>query len=142
MASASRPFGVTSGHRSRRFLATRTTLLNIRGGAVHESQTISDLESRLQTAALQNKLTVIDFTVNLRCGPCKQIAPIYKDLSDEYGSRAQFLKVDVDTNQAAAQKFKVSSMPTFLFIKGGEVVDQMVGANPQRLRELIDELAF
>ena len=41
-------------------------------------------------------VTTID-KPNCRCGPCKQIAPIYKELSDEYGSRAQFLKVDVDT---------------------------------------------
>ena len=59
MASASRPFGVTG----RSFVTkTRVSVLNIRGGAVHESTTLTDLESRLQTAALQNKLTIIDFT--------------------------------------------------------------------------------
>ena len=61
-----RPFGVVP--RSHQQSKTSTTschhndILAIRGGAVHESQTLSDLESRIQSAALQNKLTVIDFT--------------------------------------------------------------------------------
>lgn len=71
-----------------------------------------------------------------RCGPCKMIAPIYKELSDEFGSRAQFIKVDVDDNPEAAQKYGVSAMPTFLFIKGGEVVDRLMGANSDRLKEV------
>ena len=71
-----------------------------------------------------------------RCGPCKQIAPIYKELSNEFGSRANFIKVDVDDNPEAAQKYGVSAMPTFLFIKGGEVVDRLMGANSDRLKEV------
>lgn len=113
-------------------------ILAIRGGAVHESQTLGDLDSRIQSAALQDKLTVIDFTATW-CGPCKMIAPIFKELSEEMGSRAQFIKVDVDDNPEAAQKYGVSAMPTFLFIKGGEVVDTLMGANSERLKELIVE---
>jgi thioredoxin 1 len=64
------------------------------------------------------------------------IAPIFKELSEEHGSRAQFIKVDVDDNPEAAQKYGVSAMPTFLFIKGGEVVDRLMGANSDRLREV------
>ena len=62
-----RPFGVVprSHHRQSKTSTTschHDDILAIRGGAVHESQTLSDLESRIQSAALQNKLTVIDFT--------------------------------------------------------------------------------
>ncbi len=64
------------------------------------------------------------------------IAPVFKELSDEYGSRAQFIKVDVDDNAEAAQKYGVSAMPTFLFVKGGEVVDRLMGANAARLKEV------
>ena len=70
------------------------------------------------------------------------IAPIYKDLSDEFGSSANFIKVDVDDNPEAAQKYGVYAMPTFLFIKGGEVVDRFMGANSDRLKELIVEWSF
>jgi thioredoxin 1 len=50
-----------------------------------------------------------------------------------------FVKVDVDENPDTAAKYSVSAMPTFFFIKGGEVVDRLMGANPARLQELIQE---
>lgn len=50
-----------------------------------------------------------------------------------------FLKVDVDENPETAAKYSVSAMPTFLFIKQGEVVDRLMGANASRLQELIQE---
>ena len=53
-----------------------------------------------------------------------------------------FLKVDVDENPETAAKYSVSAMPTFLFIKGGEIVDRLMGANPDRLREMIEELMW
>ena len=71
-----------------------------------------------------------------RCGPCKMIAPVFHDLSDEHNGRAQFIKVDVDSNPEAAQKYGVSAMPTFVFVKGGEVVDRLMGANAARLQEV------
>eukprot|EP00986_Skeletonema_menzelii_P020952 scaffold32788_cov166-Skeletonema_menzelii.AAC.4 len=130
--SSPRPFGITRSHNT----LTTSSILFIRGGAVHESSTLADLDSKIQSAALQNKLTIIDFTATW-CAPCKAIAPIYKELSEEFD--AQFIKVDVDDNPEAAQKFGVSAMPTFVFIKGGEVVDRLMGANAARLQELIAE---
>jgi thioredoxin 1 len=52
-----------------------------------------------------------------------------------------FMKVDVDDNPDTAAKYSVSAMPTFVFIKGGVVVDRLMGANPARLREMILEYA-
>ena len=124
-SSSSRLFGITSSQSSCGSTTHQRSILDIRGGAVHESSTIGDLESKIQSAALQNKLTIIDFTATW-CGPCKMIAPVFKELSEEYGSRAQFIKVDVDDNPEAAQKYGVTAMPTFLFIKGGEVVDRLM----------------
>lgn len=46
----------------------------------------------------------------------------------------------VDENPDTAAKYNVSAMPTFIFIKGGEVVDRLMGANPARLEELLNEL--
>lgn len=139
--SSPRPFGVTTRSLSSTSTPlscnTPTTILDIRGGAVHESPDLADLESKIQNAALQNKLTIIDFTATW-CGPCKMIAPVYKELSEEFPN-AQFIKVDVDDNPAAAQKYGVSAMPTFVFIKGGEIVDRLMGANAARLKELIEE---
>lgn len=123
-SSSSRLFGITRSQ-SLSCGSTERSILDIRGGAVHESSTMGDLDSKIQSAALQNKLTIIDFTATW-CGPCKMIAPVFKELSEEYGSRAQFIKVDVDDNPEAAQKYGVTAMPTFLFIKGGEVVDRLM----------------
>ena len=64
------------------------------------------------------------------------IAPIFHELSNELGSRVQFIKVDVDENPEAAQKYGVSAMPTFLFIKGGEEVDMLMGPNSDRLKKV------
>jgi thioredoxin 1 len=63
-------------------------------------------------------------------------------LSDEFGRKVQFIKVDVDDNPDAAAKYGVSAMPTFVFIKGGEVVDRLMGANTERLRQLVEEWSF
>ena len=136
--SSPRPFGVTHNPSTSCNTQQTSTILDIRGGEVHESSTLADLEGKVQSAALQNKLTIIDFTATW-CGPCKAIAPVYKELSNEFGSSAQFIKVDVDDNPEAAQKYGVSAMPTFIIIKGGEVVDKLMGANPDRLKELIVE---
>lgn len=54
-------------------------------------------------------------------------------------SNVVFVKVDVDENPETAAKYSVSAMPTFVFIKGGEVVDRLMGANAARLQELIQE---
>lgn len=72
------------------------------------------------------------------CGPCQIIGPIFDELSDEI-SGVVFVKVDVDENPETAAKYSVSAMPTFVFIKGGEVVDRMMGADPDRLREMIED---
>lgn len=50
-----------------------------------------------------------------------------------------FIKIDVDENPDTAAKYNVSAMPTFVFIKGGEVIDRLMGANPSSLQKLIDE---
>lgn len=68
------------------------------------------------------------------------IAPIYKELSDAFPN-VVFLKVDVDENPDTAAKYEVSAMPTFLFIRRGQVVDKVMGANAAALKNLLDELA-
>jgi len=115
------------------------TTLSIRGGEVLEPSTLSEVDDILMKASAEGKLVVIDFTATW-CGPCQAIAPIYKELSEQYGNIV-FLKVDVDGNPETAAKYGVSAMPTFLFLKRGDVVDKMMGANPTKLQELLEELA-
>jgi thioredoxin 1 len=87
-------------------------------------------------AGSAGQLVVIDFTATW-CGPCQMIAPIFKELSNTYDD-VVFLKVDVDANPETAANYKVSAMPTFIFIKGGVVVERVMGADPNKLRTSID----
>ena len=73
------------------------------------------------------------------CGPCKAIAPIVKELAEEYEGRLKVAKVNVDDNQSAAMRYQVRGIPTLLIFKGGEVKQQVVGAVPKEvLAEKID----
>jgi thioredoxin len=75
------------------------------------------------------------------CGPCRQIAPVVDKLSEEYKGKLKFCKVNVDENHDTASKYHVMSIPTLLFFKKGELVDQKVGALPEKtLRSKLQEL--
>jgi thioredoxin 1 len=83
---------------------------------------------------------VVDFWAPW-CGPCKQIAPIVDKLAEEHRGKLKFCKVNVDENHDTASKYHVMSIPTLLFFKKGELVDQKVGAVPEKtLRSKLEEL--
>lgn len=65
------------------------------------------------------------------CAPCRMIAPIIEDFASEFEGKAKVGKLDVDSNQQTAIKYGVRSIPTVLIIKGGEVVDTIIGALPK-----------
>ncbi len=62
------------------------------------------------------------------CGPCRMIAPVIEELAAEYEGKANICKVNTDEEQDIAVKYGIRSIPTILFFKNGEVVEQMVGA--------------
>jgi len=62
------------------------------------------------------------------CGPCRMIAPVIEELAEDYEGKANICKVNTDEQQEIAVKFGIRSIPTILFFKDGEIVDQMVGA--------------
>jgi thioredoxin 1 len=72
------------------------------------------------------------------CGPCKMMAPVIDELADELKDKHKIVKLNVDENPETAQKYQVMSIPTLIFIKDGELVDQLVGA--QSKETLIDKL--
>jgi thioredoxin 1 len=72
-------------------------------------------------------LAVVDFWATW-CGPCRMIAPILDQLASEYTGKAKVAKLDVDTNIKTATRFNVRSIPTILFFKDGQLVDQVIGA--------------
>jgi thioredoxin 1 len=75
---------------------------------------------------------VVDFWAAW-CGPCRMIAPIIEELSNEYEGKAKIGKLDVDDNQQIAIKYGVRSIPTVLFFKNGELKDTVIGAVPKQV---------
>jgi thioredoxin 1 len=75
-------------------------------------------------------VVLVDFWAEW-CGPCKMVAPVLDDLSQEYDGKIKFTKVDVDENPETAMKYGIRSIPTMLVFKGGAPVDQVVGAVPK-----------
>ncbi|MGN0813607.1 MAG: thioredoxin [Candidatus Coproplasma sp.] len=76
------------------------------------------------------KPVVCDFFATW-CGPCKMLAPVMEQVSEEYGDRAVFVKVDVDDNFELAARYGVMSIPLVAVFKGGELADKSLGFSPK-----------
>ena len=77
---------------------------------------------------------LIDFWATW-CGPCRAIAPTIEELAKEFQGKAKVGKLDVDENTRVATQYNIRSIPTLLFIKNGQVVDQIVGSIPKSALE-------
>ncbi|KAK8954048.1 Thioredoxin H1 [Platanthera zijinensis] len=105
-------------------------------GAVIGCHTVEEWNNQLDHAKEAHKLVVVDFTASW-CGPCRLIAPVFVDLAKKF-TNVIFLKVDVDELKTVAQEWKIEAMPTFIFLKDGEVVEKIVGAHKDDLLKKIE----
>lgn len=91
--------------------------------------------ANFEEEVLKSDLPVmVDFYADW-CGPCKMMAPVVEQLAGAYEGRLKVGKLNVDDEQEIASKYGVMSIPTFIFFKGGEAVQQMTGAMPQNAFE-------
>ena len=96
----------------------------------------------LTTATFENEtasgVTVVDFWASW-CGPCRMLSPIVEELAGEM-SDVRFAKVNVDEEPVLANAFKVSAIPTLIFMKDGQAVGQTVGVRGKEdLRAVIEK---
>ncbi|RLD04757.1 MAG: thioredoxin [Chloroflexota bacterium] len=97
-------------------------------------------DTAFEKTVLQSDIPVIvDFWAPW-CGPCKMVAPTLDKLAEEYAGKLIVAKVNTDDNAEWAGKFGVQGIPTMLFVAGGKVVHQQVGALPEpMLRQVLDQ---
>lgn len=73
------------------------------------------------------------------CGPCRMVAPLVEELSDEYEGKVSFMKLNVDDNPKVATKYGVMSIPTLIIFNNGAPVSNLVGFRPKpELKKSID----
>lgn len=87
-------------------------------------------ESFESTVLQADKPVLVDFWAEW-CGPCKMVAPVLDELAGEIGDQVQIAKVNVDENNELAAQYQVSSIPTMILFKDGEVADRVIGAMPK-----------
>lgn len=78
----------------------------------------------------KNKVVLVDFSAAW-CGPCQTLAPILHEVKAHYGDRLSVVKIDVDKNQALAQKFAVQGVPTMILYANGNQVWRQSGVLPR-----------
>jgi thioredoxin 1 len=94
--------------------------------------TIEITDANFKSLVLEaDKPALVDFWAQW-CGPCRIVGPIVEELAQTYGDKAVIGKLDVDSNRETATTYGIQAIPTLLLIKGGEVVDKIVGAADKR----------
>jgi thioredoxin 2 len=98
--------------------------------------TDADFDSVTDTS----RLVLVDLWADW-CGPCRLIAPTLEKLSREFAGSLKVVKVDVDGSPAVSQRFQARSIPMLVFLRDGEVVDTVIGAQPEHvLRQAVERL--
>ena len=83
-------------------------------------------------------VVLVDFFATW-CGPCKMLAPVLENLSEEMSGKVKIIKVDIDQSPALADEFRIVSVPTMILFKNGKVAEQMVGFLPkERIQQVIE----
>jgi thioredoxin 1 len=88
-----------------------------------------------ETVINAEQITIVDFWAEW-CGPCRALAPILDDIASQYTNTINIGKLNVDSSPETASQFGITSIPTILFFKNGEIVDRIKGLVAKKEIEL------
>ena len=91
---------------------------------------VSD-ESFVQHVLQATEPVLVDFWAAW-CGPCRMIAPVIEELAGDYAGRAKVVKLDVDANPETTARYNITSLPTVLIFKNGQVAEKVVGVTSKK----------
>ncbi|XP_030378843.1 thioredoxin-1 [Scaptodrosophila lebanonensis] len=101
-------------------------------------RSINDFYKRLEAA--DRKLVVLDFYATW-CGPCKDMEKTVKRMATQHSGKAVIIKINTDKYDELSEKYKVNSLPTFVFIKNNRRVGKFSGADEDKLVRMMSQLA-
>ena len=87
---------------------------------------VKKIENNNMSEALESSLALVDFSATW-CGPCKMLAPVLEEISEEFAGKLYFFNADVDANDELALKYGIQNIPALVMFKNGEIADRIVG---------------
>ncbi len=95
------------------------------------SSAVDIADASFETEVLKSEIPVlVDFWAPW-CGPCRVVAPVVQEIAEQYAGKVKVVKMNTDENPQTASQYGIRSIPTLMFFKGGQKVDQLVGAVPK-----------